>query len=219
MKPVAQTLIPEWALPLTGRSTEHLIHVTEKFFLTQKTASAFKLLQDKASHFGIDLQIISAFRSYERQEQIWNKKIEKGLSEGKKPPELFHDILRWSALPGTSRHHWGTDLDVFDARMMEKSQVKLEPHEYEAGGPFHELTQFLNQHMQEFGFYRPYDQDRKGVSPELWHLSFKAEANLIMEKYNFDIFQKNILSSNILLKDQISPIASDLYHRYFINIS
>ena len=28
--------------------------------------------------------------------------------------ERLHAILHWSALPGTSRHHWGTDLDIYD---------------------------------------------------------------------------------------------------------
>ena len=31
------------------------------------------------------------------------------------PDALIETILLWSALPGGSRHHWGTDVDVFDA--------------------------------------------------------------------------------------------------------
>ena len=94
-----------------------------------------------------------------------------------RPAERVDAILWWSALPGASRHHWGTDFDVMDARAMPAGyKLQVVPAEYLAGGPFHRLTTWLDAHMHAFGFFRPYTTDRGGVSPEPWHLSYAPVA-------------------------------------------
>lgn len=211
-------LIPEWALPLTGRTTTHLFEYQPGLFLSEQTALEFDLLKSKAKEKKITLEIISGFRSYERQVQIWNRKITKGLEEKKDPEILINEVLRWSALPGTSRHHWGTDIDVFDSSKMEKKEVKLEPFEYEKNGPFEALTDFLNLELSHFGFYRPYDKDRGGVACELWHLSFEEEARAHMEQFTLELYRLNIEVSELLLKDELLTMSEDLYQRYFLNI-
>ena len=94
--------------------------------------------------------------------------------------QWLHRILRFSALPGTSRHHWGTDLDVFDPTLLPEDQkLALTPSEYGDSGYFSALTQWLDQAIasgQSRGFERPYDADRGGVSIEPWHLSYLPRA-------------------------------------------
>ena len=34
-------------------------------------------------------------------------------------------IIEYSTLPGTSRHHWGTDIDIIDAEPPEEGDVLL----------------------------------------------------------------------------------------------
>ncbi len=51
-------------------------------------------------------------------------------------------------------------------------KLQLEPWEYQAGGYFYQLTQWLDAHMAEFGFYRPFSTDTGGVAAEPWHLSY-----------------------------------------------
>ncbi len=92
--------------------------------------------------------------------------------------ELIEGILCWSALPGASRHHWGTDIDVVDrAAMPEGYRYKLVPEEYAAGGVFDALNVWLDANIARFGFYRPYAEYRGGVHPEPWHLSFAPVAS------------------------------------------
>lgn len=112
---------------LLGKDKELLQTVPgTKFLLHPQVREAFLKLQSLAALDGIDLQLISAFRPYERQLEIWNSKArgERELlyDNGRiidfnslSPEDLMWTILRWSALPGASRHHWGTDFDVFDA--------------------------------------------------------------------------------------------------------
>ena len=95
--------------------------------------------------------------------------------------QWLHRILRFSALPGASRHHWGTDLDVFDPTLLPKGQtLALTPSEYGDSGYFSALTQWLDHAIangQSRGFERPYDADRGGVAIEPWHLSYLPRAS------------------------------------------
>ncbi|MFV8819583.1 M15 family metallopeptidase [Haliea sp. E17] len=176
---------------LTGRDASHLVDVAGEHRLQPAAARAFALLQADAREAGFDLAIASSFRSFERQLAIFNGKA-RGLrpvhdDAGQPvdlaalgPAEKLRAILRFSALPGTSRHHWGTDLDVYDAAAVAPDYaVQLSPQEVWAPGPFAPLHDWLDQRMaqgESRGFYRPYNEDRGGVAPERWHLSFAPAA-------------------------------------------
>ena len=133
---------------------------------------------------GIDLTAFSGFRDFDRQLAIWNGKFrgERPMQDraGRpleplqlSPRERVAAILWWSALPGSSRHHWGTDFDVKDASALPPGyRFQVVPAEYQPGGPFERLATWLDAHMHAFGFFRPYATDRGGVSPEPWHLSY-----------------------------------------------
>ena len=172
---------------LTGQDASHLVEVQGKHRLQPLAAQAFQLLQKEARQAGFELAIASSYRSYQRQLAIFN-----GKACGERPvlddtgvrvdmaalpdAEKLAAILRFSALPGTSRHHWGTDLDVFDAATAgEDYCVQLTPAESDPGGPFFALHNWLDERMADnrtFGFYRPYGVDQGGVAPERWHLSY-----------------------------------------------
>ena len=209
-----QKLIPSF-FELTGRSENHLVLYKDKVFLHPEVNVAFLKLKEAALLDGIELEIISGFRNYDRQLTIWNNKVKKSTLS---PLDTIHSIMRWSALPGTSRHHWGTDIDVFDPSRISKDEVKLELFEYENGGVFSDLNNWLTQKINDndaFGFYRPYNEDRGGVSPEPWHLSYKPISKNYYSNFTFDIYQKNILGSEMLLKDDVLKNASELYKKYF----
>jgi len=172
---------------LTGREESHLVELPCGHRLQAAAAAAFAQLQQDARSAGFDLAIASSFRSYSRQLLIWNGKAS-GLRKvhddagrdvdirALAGPEKVRAILRYSAIPGTSRHHWGTDLDVYDlAAMPPGYQLELSPAEVAAGGLFDPLHRWLDERMaagESWGFYRPYTADRGGVAPERWHLSY-----------------------------------------------
>jgi LAS superfamily LD-carboxypeptidase LdcB len=175
------------AAQLTGRVESHLVELPCGHRLQPAVAEAFATLQTDAGKAGFELAIASSFRSYDRQLAIWNGKAsgqravhdDAGHSvviDRLAPKEQLRAILRYSALPGSSRHHWGTDLDVFDASAIESDyQLQLSPLEVAPGGVFDPLHCWLDQRMAagaSGGFYRPYRLDRGGVAPERWHLSY-----------------------------------------------
>ncbi|MGO2440622.1 MAG: M15 family metallopeptidase [Serratia proteamaculans] len=173
---------------LTGRSTDHLVPLCGNHRLQPAAVAAFLAMQQAALAAGFDLQPASTFRDFDRQQTIWNGKFcgqRPVLDKDSRPidiatlsaAERCEAILRWSALPGASRHHWGSDLDVYDPSLLPAEQkLQLEPWEYEHGGYFYPLNQWMTAHMAEFGFYRPFTEEGDGVAVEPWHLSYRPLA-------------------------------------------
>jgi LAS superfamily LD-carboxypeptidase LdcB len=172
---------------LTGLDESHLVELPCGHHLQEEAARAFTTLQADAHEAGFDLAIASSFRSFARQLAIWNGKAsgqrpvydDRGcqvMMAALEPEQQLHAILRFSAIPGTSRHHWGTDLDIYDAAALPADYVlQLSPAEVAPGGLFDPLHNWLDGRIaagQSHGFFRPYGEDRGGVAPERWHLSY-----------------------------------------------
>jgi LAS superfamily LD-carboxypeptidase LdcB len=218
---------------LLGKTTEHLVPLEgTKYFIHHLMLIDFLRLQKAAAEEGFNLQIISAFRDYERQLKIWNLKAsgQRQLIDAEERPldfsslspvEIVFAILRWSALPGCSRHHWGTDIDVYDANTQTPEEVQLVPSETFGEGPSARLHDWLDSRINSndaFGFYRPYATDRGGVSPERWHLSYYSLSRRYLEAFTPSLFKKNILESDMLLKDVVLEHAEEIYQRFFLNV-
>ncbi len=211
---------------LTGRSTDHLVTLSGHHRLQFNATKAFLAMQQAATRAGFKLQPASSFRDFKRQQAIWNGKFSgtrpvldqnsqpidiQSLTEG----ELCEAILHWSALPGTSRHHWGTDIDIYDPFLLpEGGSLQLEPWEYEPGGYFCALNDWLTEHMATFDFYRPFTSTDAGVAYEPWHISYwplSHEAELLLtESVVADLLTEN----NILGKDWLLANLNYIYQQY-----
>jgi LAS superfamily LD-carboxypeptidase LdcB len=192
----------------------------------------FGQLRAAALAQGFDLAIDSGFRSFDRQLSIWNRKAsgERAVLDSDAQPldittltdrELAFAILRWSALPGGSRHHWGTDLDLYDAAARpEGYEVQLVPAEVDPGGMFAPLHVWLDQRIADgtsFGFFRPYDIDRRGVAPERWHLSHGPTSALYARLLTPELLQVTIRRSGMLLQDVVLQHLDEIYQRFVTN--
>ena len=213
---------------LTGRSTSHLIPYKE-FFIHRQILLPFQNMREAALKVGFDIRPVSIFRSYEQQLTIWNEKAQ-GIRplldiNGKaldylslSPHKILSAILRWSGIPGASRHHWGTELDVYDHRALEKGKrVELTPQE--TAGPFAPLHSWLDENLQRFHFFRPYDRDRGGVAPERWHLSYGPISQQYFKQYDFELFKQLIHSPRLQLRDLIQERAEEIFRRYVCSIA
>ena len=189
-------------------------------------------MKDEARRAGFDLAILSGFRDFERQLSIWNRKAtgqQPVLGSDSVPlnivqlseKELAFAIMRWSALPGASRHHWGTDLDIFDAATRpEGYEIELLPEEVDSGGMFGPLHDWLDRRITTdtaFGFFRPYDQDRNGVAPERWHLSYAPVATRYEKLLSADVVRNTIQNGAMELKEAVLSHLDEIYERFVIN--
>ena len=107
-----------------GLGTPDLVEFQPGYFVNREIVNDLLALSDAARACGFQLRVESAYRSFEKQLSIWNRKARGELTllseagvpmeRPKDEEELMYAILTWSALPGASRHHLGTDIDVVD---------------------------------------------------------------------------------------------------------
>jgi LAS superfamily LD-carboxypeptidase LdcB len=218
-------------LELTGRARTHVVQRDDLGAAIQPEAlEAFLAMKAEAAGEGFEIAITSGFRDFEAQQRIWNLKWkgERPLYDADgvarehsslEPDELLDAILCWSALPGASRHHWGTELDVIDrAAMPEGYRVKLLPEETAPGGVFHALHRWLDSNMARFGFYRPYASFRGGVHPEAWHLSYAPVAMPALASLTPELLASAVRASDMLGKDLVLGRIAELHRRYVANV-
>jgi D-alanyl-D-alanine carboxypeptidase len=130
----------------------------------------------------------SSTRSFEDQRYIWegkwtgNIKVN-GLSLAQSirdPLKRAVEILKFSSMPGTSRHHWGTDFDlnVLSDDYFEKGEGK-------------ELYRWMRQNAHRYGFCQPYTAGRNaGYREEKWHWSYVPLAKIFLARWNH-MYRKN----------------------------
>jgi LAS superfamily LD-carboxypeptidase LdcB len=217
---------------LTGLSSEHVIAIADPpCTLHQVAADAMLQLRAAAVNSGIDLAPVSSFRGFEQQLAIWNEKftgLRPLLSRDGQPLDAFamdeaervEAILLWSALPGASRHHWGTDFDVIDRAALAPGQrPQLLPAEYAAGGCFAALNRWLDEHAADYGFFRPYDADRGGVQPEPWHLSFAPIATGALVAHTPEVLAGALGTAAIEGSNTIYSRLPELHRRYVLAVA
>lgn len=218
-------------LELTGRARTHLVQRDDLgAALHAQALDPFLAMQADAAREGIQIEIISAFRDFQAQERIWNLKWrgERPLYDREGTPrdhaaltplDLVDAILCWSALPGASRHHWGSELDVIDrAAVPDGYRVQLLPAEAAPGGIFHALHCWLDVNMARYGFFRPYQSFRGGVLPEAWHLSYAHISIEALSALTPELIAEAVRGSDMLGKELVVSRIPELHRRYVANI-
>ncbi|MGJ3500593.1 M15 family metallopeptidase [Piscirickettsia salmonis] len=208
---------------LRAFNADHRLHMQAKLPLLS--------LIEAAQHTGIHLALISAYRSFDRQLAIWNAKAsgEKPVFDRTgqyqiqidqlTPKERVFAILNWFALPGTSRHHWGTDFDIFDLNARPPGyHIQLVPSEYQPGGVFSNLGQWLDNNLANTPFFRPFWGESSGVAAEPWHISYRPLATEFQALFCIDDLTKVIEQAPILLKDEILAELDEIVSRFVLAI-
>ncbi len=218
-------------LEITGRARTHIVALdSPRCALHYEVVAAFLAMRDAAALDGIDLQAASSFRDFDQQVAIWNAKWcgERPLLDRRGQPldpaslpeaERVDAILCWSAVPGGSRHHWGSDIDVIDrAALGPGYKVQLVEQEYRPDGVFAGLTRWLDANMRRFGFFRPFREDRGGVSPEPWHLSYAPVSLPAIELLDLSVLRRAIEGSALACKAQVLSRLPEIYTRFVLAI-
>ena len=159
--------------------------------LRKEAHDAFLEMKKAAYQDGIDLKIVSSFRSFDRQLAIFERKyLQYTEDEGMEPLAAIDKIIEYSTIPGTSRHHWGTDIDIIDGSKPTEGDV-LVPSKFEEGGPFADLKAWMDKHAGDYGFYLVYTKEpkRRGFKYEPWHYSYAPLSVPMLEVFR----KKNLL--------------------------
>jgi len=214
-----------------GCDTGHLVIVDGNTALHSEVVDPWQHLVEAAKAEGFDLALASGYRSFDRQRLIWNAKLS-GLrpvldDDGCQldlsclsPLERIQRVMRWSALPGASRHHWGTDMDVYDkAAVSDDYQLQLTPAEYSGDGPFVPMIEWLTIYLKDDSapaFFFPYQQDHGGVAPEPWHMSYRPVAERFQHLWSLSSLSCLIEQSDLAEKELVLGHLESLYTRFIL---
>ncbi len=162
-------------------------------YLRRAAYDAFLDMRAAALADRITLIVLSATRDFDHQKRIWeNKWHGRQVLHGnimaadiKDPVERAREILRFSAMPGTSRHHWGTDIDL-------NSLV----NSYFESGEGKRVYEWLLENAAKHGFCQPYtkhgDERTGGYEEEKWHWSYMPLANSFYRAFKHKITYDDI---------------------------
>jgi len=166
-------------------------HSRPKMYLRMETVENFqKLLADfRKDNPKIKIRIISATRNYFSQKNIWSAKWNgrrkvtgvEDIRKIKDPLERAKIILNYSSMPGTSRHHWGTDFDInsLNNKYFEKGEGRV-------------IYSWLKKNAHRYGFGQPYTAGRtSGYKEEKWHWSYLPLSVKYLKIWN-SLFNKNV---------------------------
>lgn len=184
-----------------------------------------------AKKSGFDITLASSYRDFSRQMLIWNNKFSGKrdvLDSNSKPVDLnalselekCEAIMLYSAIPGGSRHHFGTDIDIYSQNMLPSdAKLQLEPWEYQQGGPFYELSCWLDENLEVFGFFRPYASYKGGVAQEPWHISHYKTASVLEAHQSPASILMALQNSQVMGKETLCENIEVLHSNYIANIS
>jgi len=153
-------------------------------YLREEAYEALSRMIQDARRDGINLSVVSAFRSFSDQKTIWESKWERFATAYPNPTHRCLAILRYSAAPGTSRHHWGTEVDL----------VSVSPAFF-ATRQGQKILSWLEHHAPSYGFERPYtalSTTNGGYAEEPWHWSYRPLATNFLAAYTNTITPDDI---------------------------
>jgi len=217
-----------------GLEENGLVKIPGMEYLVRETILApFVELSRKALAAGFELRVESAYRSFDRQLSIWNRKATGKLklldANGVPFQELPQDeevlmraILLWSALPGGSRHHFGTELDVVDGKSVPDG-YEVELTEEECDGMFAPFHTWLSKQIEtknSSGFERVFIPGRGKIQPERWHISHRPSARDLEKAFDPQALRKVYEKTDIALKsailDNFDALMRDYVFPYFL---
>lgn len=150
-----------------------------EIYLRIEAYQAFKKMHQAAAEAGVQLTIISATRTFDYQKNIWENKWDRPKYMGWERMDVARDILKYSSMPGSSRHHWGTDIDL----------NSLDNAWFESARGMKMYT-WMCENAAEFGFKQVYtskENGRQGYNEEKWHWSYMPIAYKMLDAYNIQI--------------------------------
>lgn len=162
--------------PLPEDWTVETEEVQGGFVMDSRVAGAAREMIQAAAEDGVDLMVCSAYRSVEKQQELFDSSVQRYMAQGMTEEEAYAQTATETAIPGTSEHQTGLAADI-----VTPTHQTLDPEfaDTDAG-------KWLSEHAYEYGFVLRYPEDKQDITKiiyESWHYRFvgKTHAKLMKE--------------------------------------
>jgi LAS superfamily LD-carboxypeptidase LdcB len=151
-------------------------------YILREAYNKFAEMYSAAANEGIYLNIVSAHRTYFTQKWLWETKWNEHRNHFSNDMECVAYLLNFLAIPGTSRHHWGTEIDI----------LSVSP-QYFTYGSGEKAYNWLKDNAHQYGYYQAYTPNREtGYNAEPWHWSYAALSIPILSDYANTIAESDL---------------------------
>lgn len=143
----------------------NLVETEQKFQIDERVKEPLEnMLQDMRAE-GLNPRICSAYRSHEKQENLFQNKINTLKNQGYSLKEAEEEAAKWVAIPGTSEHQLGLAVDL-----VATSNQKLDESQEQT-----KEQQWLMKNCYKYGFILRYPSDKSHITKigyEPWHYRY-----------------------------------------------
>ncbi|MDN6639637.1 MAG: M15 family metallopeptidase [Tetragenococcus sp.] len=175
----------DWSLILVGPddpleqdiSSDQLAYVPNtNMQLDKRVIESYQQFSEAAQKAGYPLTIISAYRSINYQEQVFNGRVAQFENQGMDETQAEEKTKETSTEPGHSEHHTGLALDIVDEGWQQSNPQNV----LEAGFGKEDSAKWLAEHASDYGFILRYPKGKEDITKinyEPWHFRYVGKDN------------------------------------------
>lgn len=139
---------------------------TSYYLNDEAAASLARMLADMEEELGEAPMVVSTYRSYERQEEVYNRDVNSAVESGVDIADAIKGTSRYIALPGASEHQTALAVDLSNDGSLEENFI-----ETEAGV-------WIRENCHNYGFVVRYPKEKEkytGIGYEPWHIRYLGQ--------------------------------------------
>ena len=139
---------------------------TSYYLNDEAAASLARMLADMEEELGEAPMVVSTYRSYERQEEVYNRDVNSAVESGVDIADAIKGTSRYIALPGASEHQTALAVDLSNDGSLEENFI-----ETEAGV-------WIKENCHNYGFVVRYPKEKEkytGIGYEPWHIRYLGQ--------------------------------------------
>jgi len=169
--------------------------------MQKRAHQAFLEMNYAAKRNDMNIRVVSSYRSFNHQNLIWTRKYKRYRSRNLTSQQAVWYNIRYTAIPGSSRHHWGTEIDVVNGSI-KTSRYPLNTKNFHGYGIYKSFREWMDSNAHKYGFYQVYtnDHNRRGFKYEPWHYSFAELAKPMLRDYSQRDIQAILQKQDLLGK-------------------
>lgn len=176
--------------PMEEGYVPQLKELEEGLSVDARIVDAAKDMLSDAKKAGLHIDICSAYRSVERQEQVFGESMKERVKDGMSYWDAFNETSLNVAIPGTSEHALGLALDLISNQYTELDERQETTAE----------AKWLKENCHKYGFilrYPPEKTNITGIIYEPWHYRYVGvedateimKLGITLEEYLQDYYQ------------------------------
>lgn len=163
--------------PLPDTYTPRLKSLSNGLLFDERAVEQLNSMLAAAKREGLSPVVCSAYRSLEKQQNLFNNKVNKLMSKGLDAKEADIEARKTVSYPGRSEHNLGLAVDIVSLEYQILNEKQADTKE----------AKWLAKHCSEYGFILRYPKEKSditGVAYEPWHFRYVGEvhAREIMKK-------------------------------------